>query len=144
MTAEEKLTKTVTPQVLEDFYNEKILPFLNGMGVNYSTTEQKTGRKWIDGKDIYQCTFSDNVPQATTAGTPTTVQLRVLNNIKVVNIVQGVKNGTVLLPAINDSSKRIQLKSTMSGNDSTIGVFTEQALTTSDVITYTLQYTKTS
>lgn len=32
MTTEEKLTKTVTPQVLEDFYNDKILPYLNGMG----------------------------------------------------------------------------------------------------------------
>ncbi len=26
-------------------------------GVNYSTTEQNTGRKWIDGKDIYQLTI---------------------------------------------------------------------------------------
>lgn len=26
--------------------------------VNYSTTEQKTGRKWIDGKDIYQKTIN--------------------------------------------------------------------------------------
>ena len=27
-------------------------------GVDYSTTEQNTGLKWIDGKDIYQKTFS--------------------------------------------------------------------------------------
>lgn len=25
---------------------------------DYSTTEYKTGQKWIDGKDIYQCVFS--------------------------------------------------------------------------------------
>ena len=25
--------------------------------INYSTTEQNTGRKWIDGRDIYQITF---------------------------------------------------------------------------------------
>lgn len=29
----------------------------SGGGVNYSTTEQDTGLKWIDGKTIYQKTF---------------------------------------------------------------------------------------
>jgi hypothetical protein len=29
-----------------------------GGGVNYSTTEQNTGLKWIDGKDIYQKSFT--------------------------------------------------------------------------------------
>ena len=29
-----------------------------GGGVDYSTTEQNTGLKWIDGKPIYQKTFS--------------------------------------------------------------------------------------
>ena len=28
-----------------------------GGGIDYSTTEQNTGLKWIDGKDIYQKTF---------------------------------------------------------------------------------------
>lgn len=28
--------------------------------IDYSTTEQDTGRKWIDGKPIYQKTFSVN------------------------------------------------------------------------------------
>lgn len=26
-------------------------------GIDYSTTEQKTGQKWVDGKDIYQKTY---------------------------------------------------------------------------------------
>lgn len=30
MTSEEKLTKAITPKVLEDFYNQKVAPFLNG------------------------------------------------------------------------------------------------------------------
>jgi len=29
--------------------------------IDYSTTEQNTGRKWIDGKPIYQITFSVNI-----------------------------------------------------------------------------------
>lgn len=31
----------------------------SGSGVNYSTTEQDTGLKWIDGKPIYQKTYSE-------------------------------------------------------------------------------------
>lgn len=31
-----------------------------GGGVNYSTTEQDTGLKWVDGKSIYQKTFLFN------------------------------------------------------------------------------------
>jgi hypothetical protein len=39
-----------TYQITDD-YSEALLP-------NYSTTEQKTGQKWIDGKDIYRKTFA--------------------------------------------------------------------------------------
>lgn len=38
-----------TYQITDD-YSEALMP-------NYSTTEQKTGQKWIDGKDIYFRTF---------------------------------------------------------------------------------------
>lgn len=31
--------------------------YIGGGGVDYSTTEQDTGLKWIDGKEIYQCTI---------------------------------------------------------------------------------------
>lgn len=36
-----------------------------GGGVNYSTTEQNTGLKWHDGKDIYQRTFTPNLTLST-------------------------------------------------------------------------------
>ena len=44
-----------TYQITDD-YSEALMP-------NYSTTEQKTGQKWIDGKDIYWRTwdFGSNV-----------------------------------------------------------------------------------
>lgn len=32
----------------------------SGGGVNYSTTEQDTGLKWIDGRTIYQKTFVEH------------------------------------------------------------------------------------
>lgn len=40
----------------------KVKATLFGSGIDYSTTEQDTGLKWIDGKPIYQKTFviSDN------------------------------------------------------------------------------------
>lgn len=38
----------------------------SGGGVDYSTTEQNTGLKWIDGKPIYQRTFNPNITLTTT------------------------------------------------------------------------------
>ena len=52
-----------TYQITDD-YSEALLP-------NYSTTEQKTGQKWIDGKDIYFKTVEIDNPVST--GTPTSV-----------------------------------------------------------------------
>lgn len=41
-----------------------------GGGVNYSTTEQNTGLKWIDGKDIYQKSiFVDGAVSVSTSAT---------------------------------------------------------------------------
>lgn len=37
-----------------------------GREQNYLTTEQKTGEKWIDGKDIYRISFIQNNPYTTT------------------------------------------------------------------------------
>lgn len=52
-----------TYQITDD-YSEAMVP-------NYSTTEQKTGQKWIDGKDIYFKTVEVDNPVST--GTPTSV-----------------------------------------------------------------------
>ena len=41
----------------------------SGGGINYSTTEQNTGLKWIDGKDIYQITIQTSLPLVATDGT---------------------------------------------------------------------------
>ena len=39
---------------------------LTELAGNYSTTEHKTGRKWVDGKDIYEITYSFNTTTANT------------------------------------------------------------------------------
>ena len=41
----------------------------DGGGVNYSTDEQKTGIKWIDGKDIYQKSFTVTADATVSTGT---------------------------------------------------------------------------
>lgn len=38
----------------------------SGGGVNYSTTEQDTGLKWIDGRTIYQRTFVEHLNSIST------------------------------------------------------------------------------
>ena len=48
-----------------------------GGGIDYSTTEQNTGLKWIDGKDIYQITFQKTASDF--SGTTSTTNLASLN-----------------------------------------------------------------
>lgn len=56
-TAQQKAYDTY--QITDD-YSEALMP-------NYSTSEQKTGQKWIDGKDIYFQTVNfGTLPNATT------------------------------------------------------------------------------
>lgn len=57
----------------------------SGGGVDYSTTEQNTGLKWIDGKPIYQKTFN-----LTFSSNFMTVDLTSLNIDNVVGIEGGV------------------------------------------------------
>lgn len=38
----------------------------SGGGIDYSTTEQNTGLKWVDGKPIYQRTLNPNITLTTT------------------------------------------------------------------------------
>lgn len=61
---------------------EQLISGVGGGGVNYSTTEQDTGLKWIDGKPIYQRTFeySEGV-DIDTSGTrlPTVIANELIN-----------------------------------------------------------------
>lgn len=71
-----------TYQIKND-YSEALMP-------NYSTTEQKTGQKWIDGRDIYVKTF--NAGALPSSGT-VTVQNDIVNFGAVINVVTtGISN----------------------------------------------------
>lgn len=64
--------------VVEGSWNKMDAP---SGGVDYSTTEQNTGRKWIDGKDIYSITISGT----TAEGVNFTEDLTDLNIDTIVN-----------------------------------------------------------
>lgn len=64
-TAEKKAFDTY--QITDD-YSEALMP-------NYSTTEQKTGQKWIDGKDIYFRTFTGLSIQSNTSWITTDIDI---------------------------------------------------------------------
>lgn len=72
--------------------------------VDYSTTEQPTGQKWIDGKDIYFKTYEiQALPNATTTRTPTG-----LTNLDKVVKIEGMAYGNSThnpLPFVSTSAQ---------------------------------------
>lgn len=62
-----------TYQITDD-YSEALMP-------NYSTTEQKTGQKWIDGKDIYFRTFTGLSIQSNTSWINTDIDISYVETI---------------------------------------------------------------
>jgi len=52
----------ITAKNFKEFY-ERILPYLNGAGGNDYSTDEKVIGSWIDGKPLYQKTFTGlNIP----------------------------------------------------------------------------------
>ncbi|MBO7710150.1 MAG: hypothetical protein J6S83_06755 [Lachnospiraceae bacterium] len=70
-TAEKKAFDTY--QITDD-YSEALMP-------NYSTVEQKTGQKWIDGKDIYFRTFTGLSIQSNTSWINTDIDISYVETI---------------------------------------------------------------
>jgi hypothetical protein len=76
-----------TYQITDDYF-EALMP-------NYSTTEQKTGQKWIDGRDVYIRTFdfsSSPVAVAFNSWTSLGVNIPKCDILLKCNATQGVTN----------------------------------------------------
>lgn len=141
----------VTEERLQEFYHV-ILPYLGGMpelmankisrSDIYSTTEKMVGQ-WEDGKPLYQRSFSDSIGSSNTAGTFKSVTLRTLANTSIKRVVTSEKNG-IGLPTYNQNNYIALVRFNNSGNNSDVVFITQQAFTSSDVISYTIQYTKTT
>ena len=72
---------------------------------NYSTKEQATGQKWIDGKEIYQKTIDFGVLPNNTTKTV----ISGITGIDIVLRLEGIANssagGAIPLPYVDDTSK---------------------------------------
>ena len=109
-------------------------------GVAYSTTEHKIGRKWLDGKDIYERTFT-NIALKNNG----TTDIATLSGISDVIDMRGIaQNNTESLNA-----RPLPFAAT-SNNDIRLDVTTDvlKVITYSDWSSYTasvtIQYTKTA
>ena len=113
---------------------------LSVAGANYSTIEQLTGRKDIDGKDIYERTFT-NV-QLTNNGT---TEVEILSDIYSIKKMYGIAEHNTELDGINarplpfagSSSNDIRLDIT--SNKLRVVTFSDWS---SYVATITIEYTK--
>lgn len=108
-----------------------------GERLSYSYAEHKTGKKWVDGKDIYSTTYV--LINVNLSSTPRTIGQ--IDNIPIANIVKKeviVKNiGLDVLVGEN------QYSIYLSGN-AILGLQTISSTTTGWDVYYTLEYTKSS
>ena len=136
-------TVTITPTLstgtkIADFEidgtpGELYAPQGGGGAIDYSTTEQNTGQKWIDGKPIYQITveLSTAITINANGWTNTTISKTNIDNI--VSVTAGKKNNNFwgqVMGAINSSLDYLQI-----GNARNTSI---------SVDFYTFQYTKTT
>ena len=134
-------TKIVTDEDLAELY-QRLLPYLNGNALSYSTSEQDTGKRWIDGKKIYQKTVNFGaLPNATAKRTA-----HGISNIDKVISIQGFasdsENNSIPIPyvATSDASTYSILMS-REGSNIRIDAKTNWSTYNAYII---LEYTKTS
>lgn len=114
----------------------KVKATLFGGGIDYSTTEQDTGVRWIDGKPIYQKTFvisNNNYVDISELNIDTFVGI---------NGLCSVDNGTVIIPIYDNvtSEYRCYLDMDIGNTRMRLNVYGW----TLDSGHITLQYTKTT
>ena len=143
MTSEEKLTKAVTPAVIEELYNQKIAPFLNGSGATHYSTEEQVVGTWM-GEPLYQKTINFG---ALPNNTQKSINHGISNIAKIVsNTGYATTNSTDYFipipwnPANFDAEQSVALFSSKS--EILIKVSYDLSMYTECYVT--LQYTKTS
>lgn len=84
--------------VVEGSWNKMEAP---SGGLNYSTTEQNTGLKWIDGRDVFVKTY--NVSEVPTAGTDLETDAALIEPIKYEGVITA--GGAVrMIPVHSDTN----------------------------------------
>ena len=107
---------------------------------DYSTTEHKTGRKWIDGKDIWEKTYSDTTPSSATSKN---YSMGVSNVDKIIDYNGMVYRNDGAVCKL-DHARGDDLIWTMITSSKEFVVNIKDSQYTSQPIYFTIQYTKTS
>lgn len=132
-TAEKKAYDTY--QITNDFTGGSGLP-------NYSTTEQKTGRKWIDGNDTYQIVVDCGALPNNTSKTVNTG----LTNINIISAIGFSRtqdgNYSVPLPSPTTVNKNLQLN--INQNTGVITITTADDYSDYTITKLVIEYTKTA
>lgn len=113
-------------------------------GINYSTTEQNTGLKWTDGKDIYQKTY--NATGLSWGSGDHWIPLELdTTDYKIIKI-DGVLETTSLIITLSEKTKTITRIFNNSSSSADYRNKINVNLTDTTVIGYsiTIQYTKTT
>ncbi len=106
-----------------------------GGGINYSTEEQDTGLLWIDGRHIYQKTYSEVLNQSMSNGS-TWYAMNDLNGKEIIGNETFYKSGSFVISGIID----IQ-----GPNNAGVGsILTSINLSSGGTLTSTIRYVKTS
>lgn len=112
--------------------------------IDYSTTEQNTGRKWIDGKPIYQKTFVPTAPATYWEGINNAVDVSELNIDNLINTEgqgQNPNNGVYFtISMVSTPGNTIVMNLTKSS----ITVYLGDSGSPTRVFNFTIWYTKTT
>lgn len=119
---------------LTENQQENVLNTINE-NLSYSTTEHKTGKKWIDGKDIYEQTFEVGI--GVTAGT----WVDIVSKVSVPDIAKLITHSETW-----GNNEQIMYASTVGITPSTSSIIRYPGVDTASVTLKTihLEYTKTT
>lgn len=130
-----QITTPLSGQILQYDGSKWINASIAG-GINYAKTEQNTGIKWIDGKDIYQNTFEKTLSLGSNVNLITATDLP---NVDKIIDYWGDVNG---FPLNMYNSTDYRVFSYISGTN--IVVNGKRGTNTTQPVTITVYYTKTS
>ena len=86
----------------------------NSQIVDYSTTEQATGQKWIDGQDIYVCTFDQGSDVSIGSSSYTDTNIDASGIAKIIDVMGMQSNGTYKLINASCDSTYVKISSPFS------------------------------
>ena len=126
---------------LTENQQENVLNTINE-NLSYSTTEHKTGKKWIDGKDIWSKTYYSATNWANETSIGTISDLAQVTNIQDITSI----NGTAVYQNFGSDGTNVSMArvSKDSNNVGTVVVQRAGGFVNSYPSTVTLEYTKTT